>query len=291
MSRHIVTQLFKNPTILQAWGELYESGKHSDITFVVGNAQRQFRAHKLVLATHSTTFRALLFNGMEETNQTSIKLTEHDPTVFELLLRFLYTGQVKLHKDIAKKLIVLADYYAVELLKESIGDWLGKTLLDMNNVCEYIVFASTHNVHSLYKHCYRFMLGNAKDIFFSTDFRESIPYEILEKMVASDDLNLTELELFQSLILWGESRIELSPLCRTALSNNLSEHISDISLSESSDDEHRKPNILSSTGGHLHDSIMSPESSHALRYYLNLVRPTFLSCSNTTMSSRKITIK
>ena len=257
----------------QAWGALYENGLHSDITFVVGASGKQFRVHKLVLSTHSSTFQAMLYNGMEESSKSTITLPDQDPAILELLLKFMYTGQVKLHRDIAQHLIILADYYAVEVLKESIGEWIGKTLIDMNNVCEYIVFASDHNVHSLYKHCYRFMLGNAKDIFFSTEFRNAIPYEILEKMVASDDLNLTELELFQSLILWGESRVVLSPNCRTALSHNLADHsVHHISHSESSDDD--KPSVkedfnpanLPANIPQPHDTIMSPESSKALRY-------------------------
>ena len=257
----------------QAWGSLYETGLHSDITFVVGASGKQFKVHKLVLSTHSSTFQAMLNNGMEESSKSMINLPDQDPAVLELLLKFMYTGQVKLHRDIAQNLIILADYYGVEILKESIGEWIGKTVIDMNNVCEYIVFASDHNVHSLYKHCYRFMLGNAKDIFFSTEFRNSIPYEILEKMVASDDLNLTELELFQSLILWGESRVELSPHCRTALSHNLADHsVHHISHSESSEDERprvfnkedssRVPKVATAEA---HDSMMSPESSKALR--------------------------
>ena len=256
---------------------LYETGQHSDVTFTVGRANKEFKAHKLVLATHSSTFRAMLYNGMEESNKSVIPLPEHDCNVFELLLKFMYTGQVKLHKDIVRNLMILADYYAVEILKESIGEWIGKTLIDRNNVCDYIVFASNHNVHSLYKHCYRFMLGNAKDIFFSAEFRNSIPYEILEKMVASDDLNLTELELFNSLILWGESRVELSPHCRTALSHNLVDHTTPpyVSLSESSDDERPRaakaenpaqPNLnKTSNNTETHDTIMSPEGSQALR--------------------------
>lgn len=262
-------------SLCKAWGELYETGQHSDITFTVGRSGKQFNAHKLVLSTHSSTFRAMLYNGMEESSQSVIQLPEQDSNVFELLLRFMYTGQVKLHKDVVRNLMILADYYAVEVLKESIGEWIGKTLIDRNNVCDYIVFASNHNVHSLYKHCYRFMLGNAKDIFFSAEFRNSIPYEILEKMVASDDLNLTELELFNSLILWGESRVELSPHCRTALSHNMADHTTPpyVSLSESSDDERPRANKTEappqpSNTGDTHDSVMSPEGSQALRTIL-----------------------
>lgn len=196
------------------------------MTFTVGQDQKEIAAHRLVLATHrfisifmayfrrhlivcncfslafiqemitlhlslSETFRALLYNGMEETSQPKINLPEHDPDIFEQLVRFMYTGQVKVSKDSVKELIILADYYATDVLKESCGEWIGKNLLDRTTVCEYVVFATIHNVHSLCKMCYRFMLGNAKDIFFLTDFRSTIPLEILEKLVVSDELNLT----------------------------------------------------------------------------------------------------
>lgn len=193
--------------LAKAWGELYSSGTNCDVTFIVGQDQREIRAHRLVLATHSETFRALLYNGMEETSQPRIKLPEHAPVIFEQLVRFLYTGQVKVSRESVKELIILADYYATDLLKESCGEWIGKNLLDRTTVCEYVVFATVHNVHSLCKMCYRFMLGNAKDIFFLSEFRSTIPLEILEKLVVSDELNLTEIELFRALVLWGEHKI------------------------------------------------------------------------------------
>ena len=61
--------------------------------------------------------------------------------------------------------------------------------------------------------------------------------------------------------------MELSPNCRTALSHNLGEHTNHrVSASESSDDE--RPRLAVKSGGVNdlgHESVMSPESSQALK--------------------------
>ena len=212
--------------MFQAWGSLYDSGERSDISFIVGPTETLISAHKLVLSTHSKHFAALFYSGMEESSQSVIRLPNQDAEVFETLVRFMYTGQLRLHKDNVQELIKMADYYALETVKEGVGDWIGKCLVDMTNVVKFIIFANTHNVQTLSKYCHRFMLGNAKDIFFSKEFQESIPNEILERMVASDDLNLTELELFESLVQLGKVRTGEGG------TGMVSEY------SESSDDEH-----------------------------------------------------
>eukprot|EP00116_Pleurobrachia_bachei_P007264 sb/3467526/ len=213
----------------QAWGILYDTGERSDISFLIGPSETLIRAHKIVLSTHSKHFAALFFSGMEESTQSVIKLPNQDAAVFETLIRFMYTGQIRLNKDTVQDLIRMADYYAIESVKESVGDWIGKCLVDMTNVVKFIIFANTHNVQTLYKYCHRFMLGNAKDIFFSKCFQESIPNEILERMVASDDLNLTELELFESLVQLGRVRTGEGSESGSVVTSE---------YSESSDEEH-----------------------------------------------------
>lgn len=244
--------------LVEAWGNLYNNATNCDVTFTVGQDQKEITAHRLVLATHSETFRALLYNGMEETSQPRINLPEHDPDIFEQLVRFMYTGQVKVSKESVKELIILADYYATDVLKESCGEWIGKNLLDRTTVCEYVVFATIHNVHSLCKMCYRFMLGNAKDIFFLTDFRSTIPLEILEKLVVSDELNLTEIELFRALVLWGEHKIAM-PNMQSFLNKKLAE--SDLS-DDSEDDKGTEVLQCSPESAQLLKSHLEPLISH-----------------------------
>lgn len=270
-----------NSNPLQAWGELYESGLHSDITFLVGPMKRSFPAHKLVLSTHSSTFAAMLYNGMEESSASTITLADHDAGVFECLLNYMYTGQVKMHKDHVRKLIRLADYYAVDVLRENVGEWIGRTLIDKNNVCEYIVFAADHNVHSLHKHCYRFMLGNAKDIFFSREFRDSIPYEILEKMVVSDDLNLTEIELFESLLKWGVSKVQISPYNNMGMKKSVAQSTDGDGEGSESSDHHSSDDDVHPSRSSRGNSLLSlrdleteaftPEYSKALRLIFELL--------------------
>lgn len=57
---------------------------------------KKYAAHKIVLASRSDYFRALLYGGMREADQTEIELKSANVKTFEVLLKYIYTGHVTL---------------------------------------------------------------------------------------------------------------------------------------------------------------------------------------------------
>ncbi|RZC93913.1 hypothetical protein C5167_016607 [Papaver somniferum] len=66
----------------QHFGKLLESGKGTDVNFVVD--EETFAAHKLVLAARSPVFRAQLFGPMKDQNTQCIKIEDMEAPVFKL---------------------------------------------------------------------------------------------------------------------------------------------------------------------------------------------------------------
>lgn len=62
---------------------------YSDVTFIVEN--QRLPAHRVVLAARSEYFRALLYGGLSETNQSEIQL-KIPLEAFKALLRYIYSG-------------------------------------------------------------------------------------------------------------------------------------------------------------------------------------------------------
>lgn len=57
-------------------------------------ADRKFSAHRQVLAARSSVFAKMFECDMLEKKNRKTEIKEIDPKIFELLLQFMYTGQV-----------------------------------------------------------------------------------------------------------------------------------------------------------------------------------------------------
>lgn len=67
-------------------------GQHCDISVKVGG-DTVFKAHKTVLAAASPYFHAMFSDGMIESYSDTVTIQDILPSVFQVLLHFMYTGK------------------------------------------------------------------------------------------------------------------------------------------------------------------------------------------------------
>lgn len=104
------------PTPQVYLGEQYvNSHTLSDVTFLVEG--RRFYAHRIALLASSDAFRAMFDGGYREKEAKDIEIPNITWAVFELMMRFIYTGTVEVTTDIAQDLLRAADQYLLEGLK------------------------------------------------------------------------------------------------------------------------------------------------------------------------------
>ncbi|KAA8527574.1 hypothetical protein F0562_034711 [Nyssa sinensis] len=108
----------------------------SDVTFLVEG--KRFYAHRICLLASSDAFRAMFDGGYREKDARDIEIPNIRWEVFELMMRFIYTGSVDVTLDIAQDLLRAADQYLLEGLKR---------------LCEYTIAqdVSLENVISMYE--------------------------------------------------------------------------------------------------------------------------------------------
>ncbi|GAV74791.1 Arm domain-containing protein/BTB domain-containing protein [Cephalotus follicularis] len=108
----------------------------SDVTFLVEG--RRFYAHRICLLASSDAFRAMFDGGYREKDARDIEIPNIRWEVFELMMRFIYTGSVDVTLDIAQDLLRAADQYLLEGLKR---------------LCEYTIAQdiSLDSVSSMYE--------------------------------------------------------------------------------------------------------------------------------------------
>ena len=145
-----------------------ESG--TDIILAVGTAR--FRVHKWLLAASSQPFRAMFRNGMRETHAGEVRISEISQDVFRELLAFVYTGQVVMTVPLVMPLLAAADRFEIAALRSL---------------------------------CLAYILRNASEIFKS-DLILGCAESLVHHLAQSDELAISEIDLFAGLVRWGEDQ-------------------------------------------------------------------------------------
>ncbi|KAK6239205.1 hypothetical protein QUC31_004674 [Theobroma cacao] len=105
-----------SPTPQVYLGEQYVNNPTlSDITFLVEG--KRFYAHRICLLASSDTFRAMFDGGYRERDAKDVEIPNIRWHVFELMMRYIYTGSVNVEIDIAQDLLRAADQYLLDGLK------------------------------------------------------------------------------------------------------------------------------------------------------------------------------
>ena len=86
---------------------LLVSKEHSDVTLIVG--EKQFAAHKAILAARSPVFSAMFSSELKECREGRAEITDIDCEVFEHLLKYIYTGEVPPLDQFGTEVFMAAD--------------------------------------------------------------------------------------------------------------------------------------------------------------------------------------
>lgn len=147
---------------------LLESGKFSDVTFIVDG--KECHLHKSILASKSVVFAVMFELSMKENNQNKAEISDIRYTVLKELFRFMYVGKVNQIEDIADDLLIAAEKYCINSLKELCEKNLVNKL-SSRNVIQYLKFADTQNARQLKTETINFIVSNAADIIKQPEFR------------------------------------------------------------------------------------------------------------------------
>lgn len=127
----------------------------SDVRFVIEG--RRFYAHRIALLASSDAFRAMFDGGYKEKEANDIEIPNISWRVFELMMRFLYTGTVEVTLEIAQDLLRASDQYLLEGLKRLCEECIAQDLT-VENVADVFDLAEAHHAILLKHTCALFIL-------------------------------------------------------------------------------------------------------------------------------------
>lgn len=171
--------------------ELLRNGHQADVTFSVKN--KQFSAHRCILAARSEVFRSLFELDMSEKANSIVNIEDCNPDVFEKFLLFLYSGNfgVVTGGNFLDLYLIAYKYKVMQLQRLCMEKLPSK--LSVESICDFVYLASLSNNHEWLKTATDFFIDNF-DVIVKTPKWLSllsdhlkVAYDLLVKMAKKFD--------------------------------------------------------------------------------------------------------
>ncbi|XP_078350734.1 kelch-like protein 3 [Oculina patagonica] len=170
-----------------------------DVTVAVKD--KEFKAHKVVLAAASPFIRSLLASDMRESKEQLIKieLEEATASVMEAVLQYVYTGNVLVTEESAHNLIATADYLFLPGLKTMACNFL-KDNVTLENCIFIYYFADKYRCVELGENAREVINSNFSAVMETEDFLSLDMKQVME-WVSSDDVTVNaEEDIFKGIV-------------------------------------------------------------------------------------------
>ncbi|XP_051173211.1 speckle-type POZ protein B-like [Leptopilina boulardi] len=156
-----------------------------DVTFKVEN--KVFTAHKMILSLRSPVFAAMFKSKMSEELTSIVEIKDIESTIFQKMLRFIYTDEVKYLKESAIQLYNAAEKYQLEKLKRMCINSLYENL-SLKTVIETLKFAKKFSIFYLEQSCLKYLVLNIETL------KETFAFEELINMYPRYSMNIIEMQ-------------------------------------------------------------------------------------------------
>lgn len=149
---------------------LFTNGEYCDTTLQLEN--REFKAHKIILAARSPVFAAMFKHETSEKQTGIVNIPDCDSDSFQEFLEFLYCGKVEnISFRSALHLYKIADKYDVQELKKLCAVYM-KHHLNVENVCDVVALADEYDETNLLVAAQTFFIRNLTEIFETAGWKE-----------------------------------------------------------------------------------------------------------------------
>ncbi|GES77837.1 hypothetical protein GLOIN_2v1534764 [Rhizophagus clarus] len=195
--------------VIQDLDMAFENGDDYDVIIKVGEDGKELRAHSVMLRARCSYFKRALSNDWEERDDDGnyiFKKQNISFEVFQLILRYLYTGIVDYdqhRKDIILQFLIAADELGLDKLIELTQEYLlnNKEFIYKDPVSTLRIIYQHEPFEDLKNYCLD-MISEEPSILFSSKKFPSIEKPIITMILQRDDLNMEEIDVWESLLRW-----------------------------------------------------------------------------------------
>eukprot|EP01117_Protostelium_nocturnum_P008232 TRINITY_DN2938_c0_g1_i1.p1 TRINITY_DN2938_c0_g1~~TRINITY_DN2938_c0_g1_i1.p1 ORF type:complete len:804 (+),score=242.93 TRINITY_DN2938_c0_g1_i1:76-2412(+) len=159
-----------NPIRDRMFSSAFGNSRFSDVELIVDG--KRFATHKVILSSRSLFFKAMFGGGMKEAEQKEVNLPEIRAKVFELMLEYIYTGEIKDltptseengenvtdAQDAIDLLQLASEYNMMQLV--GVCEVALQGLIQLDNVVQLFSFSTFISASSLREACIQFILDH-----------------------------------------------------------------------------------------------------------------------------------
>ena len=171
-TRTTVAETLKVPSfdLSMVMDDARQRDRYTDV--IVVTKEKEFKAHKVVLACQSPFFETCLEERWKKQGDSNrIEMLDVSTDTMDAILTYMYTGKVKDIDKAAFTLLSKANEYQLEGLKMKCEETLSKTLT-AQTVIDVLLLANTHNANNLKQLCLAFITANVSDVKKSSPWKE-----------------------------------------------------------------------------------------------------------------------
>ena len=174
---------------------------HCDITIVAGASRTKYPAHRVVLASGSNYFDAMLGGNFTESQENEIFIGDVEDKSIKVLVDFIYTSEITVDEDNVQSLLQACTYLQIIEVKEICCEFL-KQRLNPSNCMTIKTLAHCNGCVDLTQAA-RNCLANNFDKFSQSEEFKSLGVEQVIDILSSDDTNIQSEELlYESALTW-----------------------------------------------------------------------------------------
>ncbi|KAL9979948.1 hypothetical protein ACROYT_G008471 [Oculina patagonica] len=164
---------------------MYKDGRYSDVTLKIGE-KRKVPAHRVVLASFSPYFEALLGANWEDGKKKEVEMLGLDESAVSDLIEFAYSGNIDITKENVQTLLEAANYLGVEFVKKSCGDFL-KGAVDDKTCLGIWHLADLFALEELKKEAKKHALRHFTEVCKKEEFL-ALPFNLLTDLLAEEGI-------------------------------------------------------------------------------------------------------
>lgn len=193
--------------------KMYLRSELADVHFVFPNDDRgeKLPAHRVILASESSVFNAMLFGPLKE--REIVKITDSTARAFKEFLQFFYLPEVTLSIENIGEVVRLADKYDVLEYFEPYAAFLEDNLTIENMLWGYQL-AITLDDAQLKEFCEMHIQQSVSEMIKSPMFLHC-SHDVIEHILKLDTLECDGVQLFNACIEWAKKACQTNGLDAT----------------------------------------------------------------------------
>jgi len=164
----------------QNFASLLWDESSSDFLIVCG--EESFPVHRMVLEARSCYFQGLLKSSFVESEIGKVEIKDMASETVKAVIEYIYTGKFKALESRAAELLVAADRFHLNLLKNYCAEWLISNL-NQDNAVDLFVLADKYNAVNLRLKAKQMIVENSAEILKQDGLQDklgTLAFELLK---------------------------------------------------------------------------------------------------------------